>query len=446
MPNRKSLSMLALSVLAMLCAFAVSACGSSESDSAADEPKLTKATALQEPSSPVTLNYVGAAYPAKALKPVIAAFEKAHPNITVKYQEIPQDQLNNVLTSRLSGSDIDVFDVDMPRVAAYDARGWLSDVTPAFGDLKGKIDKASLDATTVGGKLVGMPLQTSEQLLYYNKKLLKKAGIPDPSADPQQRMTWEDVEAAARKAQSAGGAKTGLLFDQIDTYYQLQPLPMSAGGSAGAKGPDNLEPDITSPQWVKAMSWYGKLFADKVSPRGVKGSETPGLFASGKVAFYVGGPWWGPQFEAEKDLDFGVAPHPYFAGGKPYTPTGAWALGLNKKSKNVEAAEIFMRFMGLDDGGFSQYVSDLAVPPANVQGTAKYYAGDVFQDPRMSGATDIIKYELGNTATVRVKTVGYIEFEAVMQRTFDDIINGTPADQALKTASSQLESAWAKYR
>jgi ABC-type glycerol-3-phosphate transport system substrate-binding protein len=448
MRNRKSLSTSALCVVAILLAVFVAACGSSDSESgsASAEPELKEATELKEPTSPVTLNYVGAAYPAKALEPVIAAFEKAHPNITIEYQEIPQDQLNNVLSSRLDGSDIDVFDVDMPRVAAYNARGWLTDVSPAFGDLSDQLDKASLDATTVDGKLVGMPLQTSEQLLYFNKTLLKKAGIEEPSADPNARMTWEDVEAAARKAQADGDAKTGLLFDQIDTYYQLQPLPMSAGGSAGATGDDNLEPDVSSPEWVKAMSWYGQLFADKVSPRGVKGSETPGLFAAGDVAFYVGGPWWGPQFEGEKDLDFGVAAHPYFEGGKPFTPTGAWALGLNKNSKNVEAAEIFMKFMGLDDGGFSQYVSDLAVPPANIQGTEKYYAGEVFKDPRMSAATDIIKYELENTATVRVKTVGYIEFESIMQRTFGDIINGTPAAKALESASSELESAWRKYR
>jgi ABC-type glycerol-3-phosphate transport system substrate-binding protein len=442
--RRRSLPALALCAAA-LSSLALAACGDS-SDSSANGPKLAKATELKEPTSPVTLNYVGAAYPAKALEPVITAFENAHPNIKIKYQEIPQNQLNNVLSSRLDGSDIDVFDVDMPRVAAYDARGWLTDLTPTFGDLAGDIDKASLEASSIDGKLVGMPLQTSSQLLYYSKRLLKQAGVAFPAQDPDERMTWEDVEAAARKVQADGGAKTGLLFDQIDTYYQLQPLPMSAGGSAGAKGEGNLEPDITSPEWVKAMGWYGKLFADGVSPRGVTGPETPSLFASGEVAFYVGGPWWAPQFEAVKDLDFGVAPHPYFAGGKPYTPTGAWALGLNKHSNNVDAALIFMRFMGLDDGGFSQYISELAVPPANVQGTDKYYAGKVFQDPRMAGATDIIRYELENTATVRVKTVGYLEFEGIMIRTFDDIINGTPAERALGRASSELDAAWRKYR
>ena len=253
-PARTTLRPLALMAASVLSLGALAACGSSDSSSSAGAPKLTKQTALKDPTSPVTLHYVGAAYPAKALKPVFAAFEKAHPNIKIQYQEVPQDQLNNVLTNRIKGSDIDVFDVDMPRVAAYNARGWLTDLTPAFGNLAGKIDKASLDASTVDGKLVGMPLQTSEQLLYYNKKYLKKAGVADPSADPAQRETWEQVEADARKAQSAGGAKYGLLFDQLDTYYQLQPLPMSAGGGAGAKGAGNLTPDITNAGWEKAMS------------------------------------------------------------------------------------------------------------------------------------------------------------------------------------------------
>jgi multiple sugar transport system substrate-binding protein len=47
---------------------------------------------------------------------------------------------------------------------------------------------------------------------------------------------------------------------------------------------------------------------------------------------------------------------------------------------------------------------------------------------------------------VRLKTVGYVEFEDIIGKAFGDIINGTPAQQALTRASSQLDSAWKKYR
>ncbi|WP_223694082.1 ABC transporter substrate-binding protein [Leifsonia poae] len=404
---------------------------------------------LTEPTKPITITYAGAAYDATQIKPVIDAFEKAHPKITVKYEAVPFDDYNSVLAARLTNSSnaIDVFDVDMPRTAAYQARGWLADLTKTFPGLTTEVDPGSLKAATVDGKLVTMPYQTSTNIMYYNKKLLSAAGIAAPSADPADRLTWETVTADATKAKAAG-AQYGLLFDQLDRYYQLQPLAESAGGGPGGKGAGNLTPDVTNAGWVKAFSWYGKLFADGLSPRGVAVADTPTMFAAGKTAFYVGGPWWGTQFVAEKGLDFGVTAFPEFAGGTASTPTGGWSLGLNPKSSSdrADAAAIFMKFMGIDNGGYAQYLSALAVPPSNLVGSAKFYESDTFKDPRFAGVVDLMKSELAHTATLRLQTVGYVEFEDIMTKTFDDIINGADASTALTTATSQLTDAWAKYK
>ncbi len=406
---------------------------------------LTQAN-LTEPTSPVTLTYAGAAY-GPEFQAVLDAFHKAHPNITVEYQQVPFDQFNSVLGTRLTNADttLDVFDTDMPRTSAYAARGWLTDLSGVFGDLSKQIDPGSISAATDDGKLLAMPYQTSENILYYNKKLLKAASIDFPSADPTKRLTWEQVTKDATAAKQAG-AKWGLVFDQIDRYYQLEPLPVSAGGSAGGTGTGNLTPDITSDPWVKAFTWYSSLFANGLSPRGVPAAETPDLFASGTVAYYVGGPWWAPKFEANKDLDFGVSAFPAFEGGKPATPTGGWSLGLNPASQKKNAALIFMKFIGLDNGGYAQYLKALAVPPSNLVGADRFYQSAPLQDPRMAGVVDLIKYELAHTSVLRVKTVGYVEFEDVMTRAFDDIINGSDVAQTLKTAASQLTDAWAKYQ
>ncbi len=422
-------------------------CGGDDSSGTAAPAGLPRAADLKDPAAPVTLNYVGAAYSADDLKPVFAAFEQQHPTIKIKYESVPFDQLNNVLQTRLGSASggIDVFDADMPRTDAYAARGWLTDITPTFGDLTAQIDKASVEASTVDGKLLAMPLQTSSQLLYVNKTLLRKAGIAAPAADPAQRPTWEQVTADGKKAQAAG-AKWGLVFDQLDRYYQLQPLPESLGGGPGGTGDGNLAPAVDNEQWVKAFDWYGSLYAGKVSPRGVPAAETPQEFSSGRAAFFAGGPWWAPGFLEQKGLDFGVAPYPAFAGGKPVTPTGAWSLGLNKNSKNIEAALVFLKFMGLDGGGFTQHVTNIAIPPANLEGAKKYYAQPTFADPRMAGARDLLAHEITTTATVRLKTVGYIEFEDIMTKTFNDIINGTPAQDALSKAQGDLDRTWAKYR
>jgi multiple sugar transport system substrate-binding protein len=404
---------------------------------------------LSEPDSPVTITYAGAAYDAGQIKPVIDAFETAHPNITVNYEAVPFSDFNSVLAARLTNTSegIDVFDVDMPRTNAYVARGWLADLTATFPGLADAVDPGSLEAATVDGKVVTMPYQTSTNIMYYNKKLLTAAGIEAPSAAPDARMTWDAVTADATKAQSAG-AQYGIIFDQIDRYYQLQPLAASAGGGPGATGEGNLEPDVTNAGWTKAFEWYGSLFAEGLSPRGVAAADTPNMFAAGQTAFYVGGPWWGNQFNAEADLDFGVAPFPKFTAGEASTPTGGWSLGLNPKASadKANAAAIFMKFMGLDNGGYAQYLSALAVPPSNLDGSAKFYDSATFADPRFTGVVDLMKYELANTATLRVQTVGYVEFEDIMTKTFSDIINGTDAAKALGTASNQLTDAWAKFK
>jgi ABC-type glycerol-3-phosphate transport system substrate-binding protein len=404
---------------------------------------------LTEPTSPITITYAGAAYDATQIQPVLDAFHKAHPNITVKYEAVPFDSFNSVLAARLTNSSdaIDVFDTDMPRTAAYAQRGWLADLSKTFPDLKSVVDPASLQAATVDGKLVAMPYQTSTNILYYNKKLLSAAGVAAPSADPKSRLTWEDVTTDAQKAKAAG-AQYGIVFDQIDRYYQLEPLAISAGGGAGGSGDGNLTPDVTNDGWVKAFTWYGKLFSDGLSPRGVAVADTPNIFAAGQTAFYVGGPWWGTQFTGAKDLDFGVAPFPAFSGGKPSTPTGGWSLGLNPKDSGdkANAAAIFMKFFGIDNGGYAQYLTALAVPPSNLQGSAKFYDSEVFKDQRFAGVVDLMKSDLSNTATLRLQNVGYVEFEDIMTKTFDDIINGTDAKTALTSASSQLTDTWAKYK
>jgi len=447
MPDHKAATRwVTAGALVMSAALLLTGCGGA---SGADGINGVGPSELTEPTEPITITYAGAAYAAEQLQPVLDAFEDAHPNITVEYESVPFDDFNSVLAARLTNSSdaIDVFDVDMPRTDAYVARGWLADLSKTFPDLADSVDPGSLEAATVGGKIVTMPYQTSSNIMYYNKGLLDAAGIATPSADPADRLTWETVVADATKAQAAG-AQYGLVFDQIDRYYQLEPLAISAGGGAGATGDDNLTPDVANAGWVKAFSWYGSLFENGLSPRGVSVAETPNLFAAGQVAYYVGGPWWGNQFIAEAGLDFGVAPFPAFDGGEASTPTGGWSLGLNPNATadKANAAAIFMKFMGIDDGGYAQYLSALAVPPSNLDGSAKFYDADTFKDPRFAGVVDLIKYELANTSTLRLQTVGYVEFEDVMTKTFGDIINGTDAEKALTSANADLEEAWAKFQ
>ncbi|RWP86241.1 extracellular solute-binding protein, partial [Mesorhizobium sp.] len=99
---------------------------------------------------------------------------------------------------------IDIFLVDPTYVPTFSKLGILADLTSAFGEKsKGALFPSDVQGAMYKGKMLSLPLQESTQLLFYNKKLLAKAGVEAPSVSPDARMTWEKVIELAKKVQAA---------------------------------------------------------------------------------------------------------------------------------------------------------------------------------------------------------------------------------------------------
>jgi hypothetical protein len=102
--------------------------------------------------------------------------------------------------------------------------------------------------------------------------------------------------------------------------------------------------------------------------------------------------------------------------------------------------------MSVDEGGgYIKYRSDpeLAAGP---EGKKIYFEKSVFAGPEGKKAAAIVDYETSNTAVNRVQTIGYIEFETILNQAFADIRNGADAKTALDNAQTQLTTAWKKYK
>ncbi|MFX6334947.1 hypothetical protein ABTF54_19980, partial [Acinetobacter baumannii] len=65
-------------------------------------------------------------------------------------------------------------------------------------------------------------------------------------------------------------------------------------------------------------------------------------------------------------------------------------MNPKETAEKANASAIFMKFMGIDNGGYAQYLSALAVPPSNLDGSAKFYESSAFMDPRMAGVVDLM--------------------------------------------------------
>ncbi|WP_022867426.1 ABC transporter substrate-binding protein [Schaalia vaccimaxillae] len=428
-----------LTAVALLGVVSLAACSSGAGTSTAGESDAVGGDGQKK-----SITFVGAD-PETAFAPLIESFEKKHPNIDVKYENIPFDQYNNVIQQRVGADDpsIDVLLVDAGAAGSMASKGWLADLT----DLQGEVEKTSItpavDANMWDGKMWALPMWTSAQYLYYNKDLLSVAGIEAPPADSDQRWTWEQVTAAAKSAQQAG-AEWGLLFDQTDRYYQLQPLAESAGGGSGATGDDLLTADLTNEGWTKAMNWYGSLFEDGLAPRGVATDQMAVLFASGKSAFFVGGAWsLTPIGEGDPVINWGYAPNPMFEGGTPAMSTGSWAIGVSSSSDEAEAAREFAKFASIDPEGSAAAVEAITIPPTNTASFDGYIERlDQTMPPNTEGMGALMLDELEKAAVNRPNTIGFTQMQDVLGRAFSDIRNGESVEATLKAAELELQGLW----
>lgn len=395
----------------------------------------------------VTVNFLSAQND-NVFQPVIDAFEAANPGIDVVHQNVPFDELNTAIETRVARGDgsIDVYAADTPRIPAFASRGYLLNLDDARARIESEVpSKVEIELVSHNNSVWAYPMWTSTQFMYYNRDLLAAADVAEPSGDPANRMTWEQVVADAVKAQAAG-AEVGLMFQQVDRYYQLQPLFESSGAGNGLAGDDLLEPEVNGEDWMKTAAWYGSIFEKGIGPRGISPAQTNDLFARGKVAFFVGGPWAIAAFNAAEGLNYGVAPHPYFENGAEITPTGAWALGINPHADNLDAARKFAEFVTLTTEGSFLTTENFPLIPVNKGGFAEYGKAIAAMTPKIGPAFDIMSHEAMNTAVARPRTVGYVAFETEMNRVFADIRNGADVKATLDDAQARLTGMLPRQR
>ena len=84
--------------------------------------------------------------------------------------------------------------------------------------------------------------------------------------------------------------------------------------------------------------------------------------------------------------------------------------------------------------------------PTNPDAYTEYLDG--LKKSGVPGPSDaaIITYELSHTAVQRPRSVGYVVFEEVMNRTFSDIRNGAEVASSLTKAQGQLTSTLARVQ
>ena len=276
-----------------------------------------------------------------------ADFEKENPGIKLKpiYSGSYAESLTKALTAVKGGEppvtsillSTDMFtlideDAIIPfddLIKTADDRAWLASFYPAF-----------MENSQTGGKTWGIPFQRSTIVLYYNKELLKEAGL-DPNKPP---ATWNEMTAYAEKLtkRDASGKVTQWGVQIPSTgfpYWLFQALAIENG--AILMNGAGTETFYDKPEVIGALQYWVDLVKKyKVHPEGiVDWGTTPKDFFEKKVAMVWTTTGNLTNVKTNAKFDFGVAMLP--AGKQRGSPTGGGNFFIFAKSTPAQRDAAF---------------------------------------------------------------------------------------------------------
>lgn len=270
-------------------------------------------------------------------------FQKKYPDVKVNYVSVPFGEalakFKNAAGSGGSGAP-DVLRAEVAWTQDLANIGYLAklDGTSALADRSDYLPKAAA-GTRFKGATYGVPQVIDTLGLFYNKKMLKEAGVRPPTS-------WTGLKAAAKKIKQKTG-KTGLYLRGDDAYWYL-PFLYGEGGDLLDTGKKQVT--IDDAPGVKAFAAARGLVASGAAETdATDGWDTmQHAIKNGDVAMTVNGPWAiedtlaGKAFADKSNL--GVVPVPAGSGGQG-APQGGHNLTVYAGSKNLDASYAFARYM-----------------------------------------------------------------------------------------------------
>ncbi|TDB97572.1 sugar ABC transporter substrate-binding protein [Nonomuraea longispora] len=321
--------------LAVVVAMGLSACGGG-GDGSAGASKTVRVTLA---------NHVWT----ENIKKALPEFEKQS-GLKVEVTQLGEDQLSDQYNVKLNAgsSDIDVMMYRPLQEGKLFAKNkYLADLSDRvksqtwnFGDFQA----GPVEATTYEDKPVGVPIITEQEVLYYRKDLLDKAGL---SAPPK---TLDELKAAAAKIKTAEPGVAGFVArtGKSTAVTQFSSFLYSFGGDfVDGSG----KAAVNSEAAKQAFAYYGGLIKDS-GPANVSTDmgwpEAMAIFTQGKAAFYTeaNSLYKNATDPAKSKIsdNVGFAPFPAGpAGSKPYN-IPSWALGINDSSENADNAWKFIEW------------------------------------------------------------------------------------------------------
>jgi len=297
---------------------------------------------------------------------LVPEFNKAFPNVKVRIDGVPYTELlaKMMLDATSPQPEYDILLADDPWVPQLAQIGALKDLKS--DEISAMTDKgydwddfnaAPLAAGEWNGKQYAVPVRSNMLLMFYNRALYEKAGVPEPT--PQ--ITWDQFFANAPKLvqDTNGDGKPDSWA--IDTYFVREPLTPTIwqsilNSNGGALLDASGAPAFANQVGSKSLEMHKRLL--EFAPPGALGhgfSESLQAFRQGIVANMI---TWGSVYKATavdkqsttltvEDVGVQVLPVGSTSAG---THRGIWIAGVSSKTEKLDASWAFVQWLTSKQG------------------------------------------------------------------------------------------------
>ena len=314
------------------------------------------ATKPKDTAVHLRFSILGAKQEADLANALVKGFEAGHPNIKINVEPVAGMGYDiKLIMQSASGTLPDIVflaDSLVPTFTKYkvvkDLRPFIEkDPTFPINDIYPQMLRTGMDKQ---GRIFQLPRELGVVVMFYNRALFRKAGLPDPTAD----WTRKDFLRMARKLtlRDKDGRVTQYGFSASYNWCGVYaPWVASEGGRVVTK--DGELASFSSPESLKGLEDLVRLVTvEKVAMPPNRSITIPGVdpFAAGKIAMQ---PQVFPQVPfyraTMKDGDWDVQVMP--AGTvRRVTNMGAAGYGMSTNTKHPKEAWEFLKFIVSPEG------------------------------------------------------------------------------------------------
>ncbi|NUR92563.1 MAG: extracellular solute-binding protein [Nonomuraea sp.] len=388
---------------------------------------------------------------------VIPEFEKTHQNVKVLFKGngVDDEQYKTKIALDLkSRTGADVIDLDGIWVGEFAQAGYIKPLTEVGGagveqwEGWSQIPQAVQGLGIFDGKKYGLPQGTDGRVLFYNKALFKKAGLPET----WQPDSWRQILDAGAKLKAAGvptpiQINAGTAMGEATTMQGVLPLLAGAGSEVYSEnkwtGASQSLKDVLG---FYQQIYGGSGLGDPKLQQEAKGRDKSfAQFAAGKIAILAESDYFwrsvveptagvAPMKDRDQVVGYAKIPAQQPGGGIRgqdfVSMSGGAVRVLNPFSKNPKLAWELLAFM-----------HSAPAIKAQLAGQARISARTDVNDEVLT-ADPMLKFVADEVLPITAYRPGlavYPQVSAALQEATAAVVSGKSADEAAAAYQGKLE-------